>query len=323
MPRSYMLNSRADTPDGSSFGYLKAPMRYYWSDEPADNLVSKNAWLEVDADDFVALLLEETKHFPALGEDQNEHQHHLSLYVHGYNNDWEDSVDRYASLQAALYSGAQSLGVLVLYTWPSDGNVAGYLPDREDARRCAPDLAEVLVTLNDSIEKVQRALAIAGAPDQRIYCRAKVSIITHSMGAFVMQKALAIASRRLNNPQLLTLVHQLAMVAADVDNDLFQRDQPAGSDGMLMTNLCYRIGALYSGLDQVLGASAGLKHFGTRRLGRSGLADRGNVVDNVFDIDVSDLIAGTSGSAHSAVFRTPAALALLRRILIGEDRQHL
>jgi len=318
-----MLNSRADTPDGSSFGYLKAPMRYYWSDEPADNLVSKAAWLEVDADDFVALLLEETKHFPALDEEENEHQHHLSLYVHGFNNNWEDSVDRYASLQTDLYSGAASLGVLVLYTWPSDGNVAGYLPDREDARRCAPDLAEVLVTLNDSIEKVQRALAIAGAPAEKRYCRAKVSVIAHSMGAFVMQKALAIASRRLNNPQLLTLVHQLAMVAADIDNDLFQRDQPTGSDGMLMSNLCYRIGALYTGLDQVLGASAGLKHFGTRRLGRSGLADRDDVVDNVFDIDVSALIENTPGSAHSAVFRTPAARELLRRILTGEDRQHL
>ena len=39
-------------------------------------------------------------------------------------------------------------------------------------------------------------------------------------------------------------------------------------DGSLMANLCYRVGALYTGLDQVLGASARLKHFGTRRLGR-------------------------------------------------------
>ena len=52
-------------------------------------------------------------------------------------------------------------------------------------------------------------------------------------------------------------------------------------DGSLMANLCYRVGALYTGLDQVLGASARLKHLGTRRLGRSGLADRNNAWDNV------------------------------------------
>ena len=73
----------------------------------------------------------------------------------------------------------------------------------------------------------------------------------------------------------------------------------------------------------MLGASAGLKHFGKRRLGRSGLADRNQVHDNVFDLDVTALIENTPGSAHSAVFNTPEAMALLRRILVGEDRKRL
>jgi hypothetical protein len=138
----------------------------------------------------------------------------------------------------------------------------------------------------------------------------------------VIEKALSVGAKRLNSPQLITLIHQLVMVAADVDNDLFQKDKPEDSDGSLMANLCYRIGALYTGLDQVLGASAGLKHFGTRRLGRSGLADRSNVWNNVFDLDVSSLVTGQS-SIHSAVFDSPAALALLERILRGVDREHL
>jgi hypothetical protein len=71
----------------------------------------------------------------------------------------------------------------------------------------------------------------------------------------VLVKAMAIASKRLNNPQLITLIHQVAMVAADVDNDIFQLSKPADSDGMLMANLCYRISSLYTGLDSVLGAS--------------------------------------------------------------------
>jgi hypothetical protein len=40
--------------------------------------------------------------------------------------------------------------------------------------------------------------------------------------------------------------------------------------------------------DSVLAASAGLKHFGKRRLGRSGIADPKDVCDNVFDFDITD-----------------------------------
>jgi hypothetical protein len=87
-----------------------------------------------------------------------------------------------------------------------------------------------------------------------------------------------------------------------------------------MANLCYRIGALYTGLDDVLGASAGLKHFGKRRLGRSGLADADDVWDNVFHEDVSKLIV--KKDIHSAVFDSPKSLALLEKILRGVDRKH-
>jgi hypothetical protein len=50
---------------------------------------------------------------------------------------------------------------------------------------------------------------------------------------------------------------------------------------------------VYSGRDSVLGASAGLKYFGMRRLGRSGLsnrpplADSASPTDNVGDVDYS------------------------------------
>ena len=87
-----------------------------------------------------------------------------------------------------------------------------------------------------------------------------------------------------------------------------------------MANVCYRISALYTGLDQVLGASAGLKHFGTRRLGRSGLADPTGVWDNVCEFDVTALVQGVPGT-HSAVFESPSAMALLQSVLRGTDRK--
>jgi len=295
---------------------------------PIDDISS---WTRLDADDFVKRLRAITSMFPptpaqvaaeagkpVLADEDHPLQQHLSLFVHGYNNSWQDAVKRYAQIKAELYD-KRGLGALVLFTWPSNGTSAGYLPDREDARASGEQTADMFTTLHDIVLKNELIAADTGDPARR--CRAKISIIAHSMGNYVVQKGLAVAARRLNSPQLITLIHQLAMVAADVDNDLFQQNQPDTQDGSLMANLCYRIGALYTGLDNVLGASAGLKHFGKRRLGRSGLADRTSVYDNVFDEDVSALII--QKNIHSAVFDSPKAMDLLEQVLRGIDRKFL
>lgn len=295
---------------------------------PVDDFTS---WEPLSGADFVKALKEIGDSFPptpaqaaaeagkpVLADEDNQLQQHLSLFVHGYNNSWQDGAKRYAQIKADLYD-ARDLGALVLYSWPSNGTAAGYLPDREDARKSGEQTADLFTTLHDSVLKNEMSAAESGDPSMR--CRAKISIIAHSMGNYVVQKGLAVAARRLNSPQLVTLIHQLAMVAADVDNDLFQKDQPDTSDGSLMANLCYRIGALYTGLDNVLGASAGLKHFGKRRLGRSGLADPNNVFDNVFAEDVSALIIRKN--IHSAVFDSPKAMDYLEGVLRGIDRNHI
>ena len=121
------------------------------------------------------------------------------------------------------------------------------------------------------------------------------------------------------------------MVAADVDNDLFDSGAPDFGDGQAVFNLTYRITALYTGKDSVLGMSAGLKHFGTRRLGRAGLANRPPLVteppatDNVWDVDCSSFFAPTvSGQdIHGAYFVTDGTIELMRQILRGIDRSVL
>jgi len=131
-------------------------------------------------------------------------------------------------------------------------------------------------------------------------CKAKVSLIAHSMGNYVVQKTMAAAWTRKNQPLLVSLINQLVMVAADVDSDLFDEGAPDNNDGNAIANFTYRITALYSGRDSVLGASAGLKHFGMRRLGRSGLpnypplADASSPTDNVWDVDCSSFFSRTS-----------------------------
>ena len=103
-------------------------------------------------------------------------------------------------------------------------------------------------------------------------CKAKVSSSLTAWEITCCRKRWPTLGPGKTKPLLVTLINQLLMVAADVDNDLFDNENSDSSDGSAIDNLTYRITALYSGRDAVLGASAGLKHFGTRRLGRSGLA---------------------------------------------------
>jgi esterase/lipase superfamily enzyme len=320
MAKGYLISNRTINDGIFGEGLVKNPRFFITAAAPGkrDTFAS---WKEVTLKEFYQEIRAEIAAYPVIPEELNEDQKHLTLFIHGFNNSWEESIKRYNQIQKELYSGASGLGTLILFSWPSNGRTSSSLPDREDARDSAPQLAELFVLLYQEISRMQQIAASPMAEDSAL-CKAKMSIIAHSMGNYVLVKAMAIASKRLTNPQLITLIHQVAMVAAEVANDIFQLSKPDDSDGMLMANLCYRISSLYTGLDSVLGASAGLKHFGTRRMGRSGLHEPKFVPDNVCEFNITNLIDNTR-NAHSAVFEIKEARDLLREILRGVDRKIL
>lgn len=279
-------------------------------------------WMRVpDQDGFRKALVACVESFPLiLDPERHCDQRHLTFFIHGYNNDWADAARRYESIVKKMFRGSDSLGICVLFSWPSDGMKLGYLPDRADARACAPDLTDVLSACYDWLLVKQ----VEGARDPKKACRAKLSIIAHSMGNYLLQKAMQQAWTRKNQPLLVSLVNQLLMVAADVDNDLFGSGEAHdASDGDAIANLCYRVTALYTGLDSALGMSAGLKHFGKRRLGRSGLDLDRPRPDNVWDVDCTDLFRKGRRDIHSAYFEEGRTLDLMRAILSGTDRDIL
>ena len=315
MPSYWKISDRAmvnGVPTGD-----QGPLQYFVADQgPLDDLKS---WRSVSADDFKTLLAGASDQFPQLEPGANEDQKHVTFLIHGYNNGWQDAAHLYQNVCDRLYSGPNSLGICISFDWPSLGSLLGYLPDRDHAKDCAGDLVTVFSQLYDWLLQKQQATA----NDPANACKAKISVIAHSMGNFVVQKALATAWTRKNQPLLVSLVNQLVMIAADVDNDLFEPDSSDGSDGIAVANLTYRITALYSGRDAVLGASAGLKHFGTRRLGRSGLAVRPPTgKDNVWDNDCSSFFAPdvTGLQIHGAYFDNDEVMKLVGDILRGIDR---
>lgn len=320
MPKYWLISDRNNSATGS--GINNAGLTYWISD--GGPLGDIGSWQKVSPTAFRGLLAAAADQFPALTPAQNEQQSHVTLLIHGYDENFADATAMYQSFCSRLFDGPASMGLCVLYDWPSLGSVLGYLPDRATARKCAEHLTDVLADLYDWLIKKQK-----DAMDNPAHaCKAKVSVVAHSMGNYVLQKALAAAWTRKNQPLLVSLINQLLMVAADVDNDLFDAGAADNNDGDAMSNLTYRITSLYSGRDAVLGASAGLKHFGTRRLGRSGLAHRPPLVDkppqtdNVWDIDCSRFFPSTVGAEaiHSAYFTTGTIIDLMRKVLSGVDR---
>jgi esterase/lipase superfamily enzyme len=321
MPKYWRISDRAIR-DGQPSSTEQGPVSYWTADGLAqDNTI---AWQRVTPAQFQTQLKAAADAFPPANANPQEDQPHVTFFVHGFNVGWAASSASYLNLCKRLFEGDQSMGLCVSFDWPSYGSILGYYPDRAHARACADDLATTLSTLYDYL-LVKQAAGIKNADNA---CKAKVSMISHSMGNYVLQKAMAAAWTRKNQPLLASLLNQLVMVAADVDNDLFDAGAPDNGDGSAVVNLTYRITALYSGKDAVLGMSAGLKHFGTRRLGRSGLANRPPLVtqppatDNVWDVDCSSFFAPTiSGQdIHGAYFVTEGTIQLMRQILRGIDR---
>jgi esterase/lipase superfamily enzyme len=320
MPKYWMINDRSNGgvgPDPNPDG-----MTFWVSDKQP--LTEINNWRKVTAANFQKLLVAAADKFPAHDPAENEKQSHVTILVHGFNNKFTSASKFYQDLCGRLFDGPDSLGLCILYDWPSRGSTLGYEPDRSHARICAQDLTDVLSALFDWLVAKQQATIDNPAKA----CKAKVSLIAHSMGNYVVQKAMAAAWTRKNQPLLVSLINQLVMVAADVDNDLFDEGAPDNNDGNAIANLTYRITALYSGRDSVLGASAGLKHFGMRRLGRSGLpnhpplADASSPTDNVWDVDCSGFFSPDVAGAgiHGAYFVNDDTINLMRHVLRGLDR---
>ena len=293
-------------------------MRFYVANNGSD-LTNFSSWRETTENDFKAMLKLAAGAFPALSHADNENQSHVTLLVHGFNVGWVSAAQAYQNLCSQLYSGPESLGLCISFDWPSLGSVLGYYPDREHAKQCSFDLTALLSELYDWMLQKQGD-AIENPANA---CKAKVSLIAHSMGNYLLQKAMSGAWSRTNKPLLASLINQLIMVAADVDNDLFEPNSDDATDGLALANLTYRITCLYSGRDAVLGTSAGLKHFGTRRLGRNGLAiEPPTGKDNIWEVDCSSFFDPNVNSIaiHSEYFHEPGTIALMRQILRGIDR---
>ena len=192
----------------------------------------------------------------------------LLLFVHGYNNSFEDASRRVAQLVYDLDFD----GTPLLYSWPSAESTAGYTVDEAAVGISGRRLAEFL----------QVVAAEAGA--------SRVHLIAHSMGNRALLDALTmyLARRTPANPG--APLGQIVFTAPDVDRDLFVdavRDLDGAGD---------RLTLYASNNDRALQGSE-LLH-GAPRAGLAG--DRLVLLDGLDSIDMSAIEADMLGHSYFA-----------------------
>jgi esterase/lipase superfamily enzyme len=120
------------------------------------------------------------------------------VFVHGFNNRFEDAVFRFAQIVHDSGSGADFAPVL--FTWPSRGSALAYGYDRESSNYS-----------RDALENLLRWLA----KDPHV---AEISILAHSMGNWVTLEALR--QMAIRDGKVAPKIRTVLLAAPDVDVDL-------------------------------------------------------------------------------------------------------
>ncbi|PYJ36391.1 MAG: hypothetical protein DME84_10630, partial [Verrucomicrobia bacterium] len=118
MPKYWMINDRSQGgvgPDVNTDG-----MTYWVSDKQP--LTDIKNWRQIAQANFKKLLVAAADKFPAHDPAENEKQSHVTILVHGFNNKFTSATRFYQDLCGRLFDGPDSLGLCILYDWPSRGS---------------------------------------------------------------------------------------------------------------------------------------------------------------------------------------------------------
>jgi esterase/lipase superfamily enzyme len=225
------------------------------------------------------------------------------IYVHGFNNDWNDAVSAAAALQIMLNDKGSKPVNVVLFSWPSDGQSLLFIPyfsDRDDASLSRLALCRALLILQSKLSELRRATIGIEYTRRRDYlvalqegrvkledelCRSGLHLLCHSMGNYVLECALE--SSRLNPEYALVdrMFENVFMCAPDVTTDALEPGKPLAQ----LANLSQAVSVYYNKQDKPLLLSTTTKHL-HERLGRTG-SSRPSAVDRTFmHIDCTGIV---------------------------------
>jgi esterase/lipase superfamily enzyme len=122
----------------------------------------------------------------------------VGVFVHGYNYSLQEAVFRLAQLGADI----GDVTVPILFSWPSEAAVGGYVADREAVTYSRDHLTHVLRSLS------------------RVRSKERVALVGHSMGAWLVMETLR--QLRLEKREEVIARFQVGLAAPDIDVDVFR-----------------------------------------------------------------------------------------------------
>ena len=206
------------------------------------------------------------------------HEREAVIYVHGFNNTFDEGVLRITQLAEDF----DMPGVSVHYSWPSAGNPLGYAYDRDS-----------LLISRDGLESLIRDVRAAGAR--------RVILVAHSVGSMLIMETL----RQLSIAEPGSAARDIdavILISPDIDIELFR------SQAARIGQLPQPFGIFVSRRDRVLSLSARL----------TGQRNRlGNVknIEDVADLDVTvvDVTEFSTGAGHFTAGSSAAVISIFGR----------
>ncbi len=126
-------------------------------------------------------------------------QQDITLFVHGYNNNFQESLFRLAQVSAdSRIDSAQ-----ILFAWPSHASVAGYVADKDAVMYSRDHLAALLTGLTENLGK------------------RRIRLAAHSMGAQLAMETLR--TLRLAGRDDVIRRADVVLAAPDIDVEVFSQ----------------------------------------------------------------------------------------------------
>ncbi|MDR3374761.1 MAG: alpha/beta fold hydrolase [Ancalomicrobiaceae bacterium] len=134
----------------------------------------------------------------AVGKRHGTQKNRVGVFVPGYNTNFQEALFRLAQMTADTGVDAAP----ILFAWPSEGNVAGYVADK-DAATASRDYLVALLTGLAQNKKID-----------------DITFVAHSMGCWLSAEALR--QLRLTGKDAVIKRMTVVMAAPDIDVDVFK-----------------------------------------------------------------------------------------------------
>ncbi|MBW9091911.1 alpha/beta hydrolase [Rhizobium wenxiniae] len=217
---------------------------------------------------------------------------HALVFVHGFNNSYQDSVFRLA--QIVHDSGMNATPIL--FTWPSRAEITAYEYDKESTNYSRTALEQSLQVL---------------AQDPAVK---DITILAHSMGTWLAMEALR--QMGIRNGHANTKIHDVILASPDIDIQVFAKQyvemgspKPKFTIFVSQDDRALAISSLITGNVSRLGAIDPSKEPYRSRLERAG----------VTAIDLTK-VKTNDGLHHGKFAESPEIVQLIgRRLMTGQE----